>query len=361
MKILVLQQVYPSSENPYAQAWSHTRNKIYVKEGAEVRVIASEEREARTHEGIQVYPLASFNDIVEWSDIVVAHQPNLKVHFRCLVKKRSKKVVYFIHGHEVMFMNEDYPRPFFFNKDSRFYRRIFRFFYDRVKVLVLRYLFFRQGIDGAAFVFVSDWMKSMFHHRMLFDLENERFKYRVIANSISEIFSEKRYSLSDDVYADFVSIRQWDWSKHAVDLVLESAIKNSEKTYHIYGKGDFPKYVNIPDNVKLINKFIDPNAIPDLLNHYRCAMMPTRVDSQGVMACEMASYGMPLITSDISVAREFLSPFSNVRFVANSEWFSEVTIPEPNPDVCSPQFLSRSLCKQELEFFEYFKEIQLVR
>ena len=32
--------------------------------------------------------------------------------------------------------------------------------------------------------------------------------------------------------------------------------------------------------------------------------MPTRADAQGVMACEMATFGIPLITSNIDVCKE---------------------------------------------------------
>ena len=40
--------------------------------------------------------------------------------------------------------------------------------------------------------------------------------------------------------------------------------------------------------------------------------MPTRTDAQGLMMCEMATYGMPVITTDIPVCHEVLDSFENV-------------------------------------------------
>ncbi|MPN53611.1 hypothetical protein SDC9_201275 [bioreactor metagenome] len=45
--------------------------------------------------------------------------------------------------------------------------------------------------------------------------------------------------------------------------------------------------------------------------------MPTRTDSQGVMACEIATFGMPLITSNIDVCEEIFCGFKNVFFIDN--------------------------------------------
>ena len=46
--------------------------------------------------------------------------------------------------------------------------------------------------------------------------------------------------------------------------------------------------------------------------------MLTKNDTQGVMSCEIASTGMPLITSDIKVCREVFSCFENVKLVENN-------------------------------------------
>ena len=57
--------------------------------------------------------------------------------------------------------------------------------------------------------------------------------------------------------------------------------------------------------------------------------MPTRRDSQGVMACELATYGIPLITSKLDVCFEIFDTFENVFFADNSK------IMELNYSTCS--------------------------
>ena len=55
----------------------------------------------------------------------------------------------------------------------------------------------------------------------------------------------------------------------------------------------------------------------EVIQQSRCALMPTRTDAQGLMMCEMASTGMPLITSDIPVCREVFAQFENIAYIPN--------------------------------------------
>ena len=41
--------------------------------------------------------------------------------------------------------------------------------------------------------------------------------------------------------------------------------------------------------------------------------------------CEMASFGIPLITSDVPVCHEVLGRFANVRFIANDQFGCELS------------------------------------
>jgi glycosyltransferase involved in cell wall biosynthesis len=47
--------------------------------------------------------------------------------------------------------------------------------------------------------------------------------------------------------------------------------------------------------------------------------MPTRTDAQGLMMCEMAAFGIPVITSDIPVCHEVFDGFSNAYFISNDD------------------------------------------
>ena len=105
---------------------------------------------------------------------------------------------------------------------------------------------------------------------------------------------------------------------------------------HIYGGGNYFNYTDIPANVTLINRFLSPIEIPRVLNSYKYALMPTRLDAQGVMMCEMAVYGMPTIVSDIAVCHEMLDSYPNVLFIDNNRFDCKLNdIPQP---LSSPNF-----------------------
>ena len=53
--------------------------------------------------------------------------------------------------------------------------------------------------------------------------------------------------------------------------------------------------------------------------------MPTRYDAQGLMACELAGFGMPLITSDIPVCPEIFSGMENVAFISNTDFNADLS------------------------------------
>ena len=83
------------------------------------------------------------------------------------------------------------------------------------------------------------------------------------------------------------------------------------------GKGKFFEYNEKAQNLQWIDKVLNHEEIIDILNNSKCALMPTRTDAQGLMMCEMASFGIPLITSDIPVCHEIFDEFSNVALLNN--------------------------------------------
>ena len=69
--------------------------------------------------------------------------------------------------------------------------------------------------------------------------------------------------------------------------------------------------------------------ILNCVNHARCALMLTRRDTQGVMSCELVTYGIPLITSDLPVCREIFEKIPSVAFMNNeieNENFSQIYV-----------------------------------
>ena len=68
-----------------------------------------------------------------------------------------------------------------------------------------------------------------------------------------------------------------------------------------------------------MEKYLTPDEIVELLNQSKCALMPTKNDTQGILACEMATFGMPMITSDIDVCRIVFDGFPNVAYISNND------------------------------------------
>ena len=85
------------------------------------------------------------------------------------------------------------------------------------------------------------------------------------------------------------------------------------------GKGKFFEHYTKADNLTWINTTLNHDDIIRTLQTARCALMPTRTDAQGLMMCEMASIGMPVITSDIPVCHEVFDDFENVALIPNDD------------------------------------------
>ena len=94
---------------------------------------------------------------------------------------------------------------------------------------------------------------------------------------------------------------------------------NPQYKFLVIGKGSFFQYYPKASNLEWLDKNLRHDEMIVLLNKSRCALMPTRVDSQGVMSCEMATFGIPLITSDLPVFYEIFHGFENVQYIDNKD------------------------------------------
>lgn len=351
MKILVLAQDYPSQDKPYAMSYVHSRNIEYLRSGHEVLVINFSTPNEYNYEKIKVFPFKP--ELLEQAEIILSHAPNIRNHFKCLKKIKNKRICFFFHGHEVLKQYGDYPAPYSWNQVSPIKKIIVKL-YDALKIkLVGKYLNQLKQNNHLGLVFVSDWMKKQFIKNIKLQPEDIG-KVAVISNPCNSVFLKKNYDFNPlEANADFITIRPLDESKYAVDLVVEFAKNNPENTFHIYGKGRYFEHNSKPENIKVINKFIAQKDIPDLLNKYKCALMPTRYDAQGVMVCEMATFGIPVITTDFEVCTEMLQSFENVILLKENE-FRTLTCEHIHllrSAKNNQKFSSSELVKEELKFF----------
>jgi len=350
MKILVLSQDYPSMDKPYAMSYVHSRNIEYQKHRHQVKVINFASNAIYQYDSLEVYPFKE--ELLEWADIIISHAPNLKNHVRALQKIQNKKIIFFFHGHEVLHQYGDYPAPFSWKREN-LSKKLFIKMYDHLKMIILkRFLRKIATKNSVGCVFVSEWMQRQFVKNIQIDPQILG-RSKIIPNACNSVFLDLNYEFdSKNTLADSITIRPLDDSKYAVDLVVQAAINNPEKKFHIYGKGNYFQINEKPQNVTVINQFIQQKDIPELLNKYQFAMMPTRYDAQGVMVCEMATYGIPVITTDFEVCVEMLREFDNVKFVSEDEFSTLKCNDMKSLDSKHNKFSPAILIKEELGFFD---------
>lgn len=316
-KVLILSQAYPSEDNIYNNSFVHSRNIEYLKLGIQVDVINFLAQESYTYERINVFTKKSKIDVSAY-DAVVSHAPNIKNHYIFIKKKlnKIKSLVFVFHGHEALYVHDYYPKPYPWEGEESFTKVKLRYAYDFIKLKLLKSLMKNTKSKS---IFVSNWMKSEGFKCLGIKNESE-VNYKIINNPINFAFYNNSYKPEEEKLADYIAIRPLKGSKYAVDLVVEFAKNNPGQSFHIYGKG--PLFDNIikPENITVFSNFIEQKNIPELLNKYSAAIIPTRLDAQGVMMCEMVSYGMPTIVSDLPVCHEMLDGFENCTFIANDNF-----------------------------------------
>jgi hypothetical protein len=317
MKILILASNYPSEDRLYDSPFIHSRCLEYKKQLHEVKVLSFSSEDSYIFEDIEVFSEDTLSQKYN-PDLIMSHAPNKENHLRLINKRFSKlPLIMFFHGHEIMNINKHYPKLLNYTKLKSFKL----FIKDIIKLTGIKFfLLKRLKQKNIHIIFVSEWMKQIaFLDLKLTKNETKLFslKSTVIANSANSVFLNNSFQHNNKKIADFITIRPFDNPKYGIDIVYKIAKDNPQFTFHVYGEGNFFKTRIILDNLKVFKRFILQKEIPKLLNKYKYALMPTRLDSQGVMMCEIASYGMPLITSNIPICREMLCGF-NVFYIENN-------------------------------------------
>ena len=327
-RLLVAVEGYPHGDlhGEVCHQFVHVRNTYYQRAGFVVDVLNVSAKTDYCFQGISVICEESYKKSAKQYDLLLCHQPNLKHHLTFCSKNlhKFKKVIFFFHGHEVLKMSKSYPEPYPYARKNPV-SVLLRDMYDELKFSIWRN-YFSKIKHQAKFVFVSDWMYREFKRWLKVDDTFLGEDALIIPNCIGEAFEIYHYDTVCEKDFDFVTIRgNLDTSKYAVDLVIESARMNPKAKFLIVGKGEIFDHFGKPYNITWINSSLSHDEIIEKLNRAKCALMPTRTDAQGLMMCEMASYGIPLISSDVEVCQEVLAPFSNVRLQPNSNFGKGIT------------------------------------
>lgn len=323
MKILVAVTNYVVPGKKSSHFFVEARNLYYKKQGVDVQVLNFKAKEDYVVDDIPVYCLKSYAQKCKELkfDLLVVHQSNLRNHYIFLKKyeKYFPRIVFFFHGHEVLNCAKVYSKPYPYVKSHAFYMEWGRRLYDNLK-LKLWHDYIPKLLYKSHLVFVSHWMYEEFLKWTRIPEDILRGKTSITYNCIGEHFERLVYRCIGYKKYDFITIRgKLDVSKYAVDIVNELAKQNPQYRFLLVGKGSFFKYNQKATNLEWMDTYLTHDDIVQLLNLSRCALMPTRTDAQGVMMCEMATFGIPVITSDIPVCHEVFESFDNVRFVNNDD------------------------------------------
>lgn len=322
MNILVLAEKYPMPGLEAGAMYIHTRNKYYVAHGAKVTVLNFWAKEGAVYDGIPVITWADFAAMKDKDqfDVLVSHASNLKNHYRFLYKygKHFPHYVFVFHGHEVLRIRAVYPPKYSWKSQSNPLRVAARDMYDTVKLHTWKKFFEKKAnIEKSHLIFVSQCLQNEFFQYTKVDPDKLKGRTLVIHNSVGRTFEENVYHPADIQY-DFVTIRRnIDMEACAIDTLNTIAKANPQYRFLLVGRGEIFQHIEKAENLIWQDRKLFHNEMLELLNHCRFALMPTKRDTQGVMMCEMATFGLPLVTSDIPVCHEMLDDFDNVAFVSN--------------------------------------------
>lgn len=325
-EILVVCESYPSVEHPASLRYIHSRNKIYSQHGIKPVVLNFCANSSYSFEGIEVVTEKDLaRERIDSFPVVIFHSPNVRNHLRFW--KMNNQVIHraiiFAHGHEFLKTVQYYPRVFECEKKSPIILAA-RNGYDIVKLKVWKSWLIAKS-DSVVFVSVSNWMRDEAFKCLGFSGSDVPFESTVIPNCVGEGFERCQYDWVSDKQYDCLTIRpSLDNSKYCIDIVYNLARSNPSLSFLVVGKGTYFHNRVIPPNISWWDRTLTHAEVISVANSSRCALMPTRLDAQGVMACELASFGMPLITSDIGICRDVFSSFDNVKFIDNNYPFSNL-------------------------------------
>lgn len=354
MRVLVLSETYPNNSGTVTLMYVHTRNLYYKAHGIEVTELSFSADESYTFQGIPVITLSEYEAKSEEYDMLILHAANLKHHYRFLKKygERFEKFLFFYHGHEVLRLWSVYSKNYPFIKTSKT-RILIQDIYDSFKLCVWR-RYLSKVINKSHLIFVSKWMYDEFLKWVKIPSSVLNGHYSITYNCVGKKFEEESFDDECSKEFDFITIRSnLDNSKYAVDIVNNLAKNTPKGRFLLVGKGNFFLHNEKAPNLVWYDKTMLHEEIIENLNKSRFALMPTRTDAQGLMMCEMAAFGIPVITSDIPVCHEVFDGFSNASFICND-----------NIGNLNEYLVSKSESVKDTRYFEDTtagKEIQIIR
>lgn len=357
MKLLVLTQDYPRLDGTHERMYVHVRNMYYNKYGHDVTVINFSAKDNYVIDNIKVITKDNYKKNKEKYDLLIVHAPNLKNHYIFLKRyiRKFNHIVFFFHGHEIMKLNKTYPKPYAYVKNSKKIYKIFQSLYDILKINIWK-KYMKKINYKTDYIFVSNWIYNKYKENFKLKYSVQKPNEHIINNSIGKIFENKNYNKYCEKIYDYITIRSnLDGSTYCIDLLIKIVKEYPQKKFILIGKGKFFKYNQKPKNLIWLDKTLNHSEMIEYLNKSKIAIQLTRHDTQGVMSCELATFGIPLITSDIDVCKEFFTRFENVKMISNNLDICDLKVLQENFEnikIKNESFYAKNTIKKELNLFE---------
>lgn len=325
MKIVVLDNNYPSETNLYGDVFVHARVQGYMAMGHDVHVIAFFSRGASyVFEGVAVTSVSTLEALRQ---AILESVPDvIVIHFfqgwmlRKLVPEFRVPVAVWVHGMEALGW---YRRLF----DVQAFRSLPKHIAANVlQIARMRalYGYVREHSDRAALVFVSRWMRDTASADALIDIQ----PYHVIPNPIDTVlFSYQRKPAA--LRSRVLLIRSFGSRKYANDIAIDAILALRAREgfenfqFTIVGKGKYfaklTKLLRGMPNVTLMNMFVNRAEMRELHSRHGVFLCPTRQDAQGVSMCEAMASGLVPVTSRSTAIPEFVTHAESGYLCTNSE------------------------------------------
>lgn len=319
MRVLVLITDYPRPDGSHAYMFAHVRNLYYRKKGIDVTVLNFGCYADYYIDDIRVISENTYKQEHQHYDIAISHAANIRKHYLFIKKyeRNFSKFVFFFHGQEILYLRKNYSLPYPYMARRGFRTSILQDIYDWIKLRLWRQ-YYKKLAPKSEFIFVSQWLKEKFKTNTKLSDKDLLYHCHIINNSIGKTFEDNSYDYQKNKKYDFVVLRtELDLSHRCIDLVSELATKYPDLKFLVIGRGKYFQYYEKPENVEWIQRSMGHDEMLEFLDESRCGLLLTRQDTQGVMTCELAAYGMPVITSDIDVCHEFFDEIPNVALISN--------------------------------------------
>lgn len=314
MRILVIDDNYPSDDNLYGDVFAHVRVKEYLKHFEEVCVAANMSIPGKDYyyEGVQV---KAVNSMAGLKKLVVEYNPDkILIHFATvpiiqeIVFQFDKPYLIWVHGYEALSWRR---RLFNLTNVSQFLK------YIKGNIIQLRHFkkliqFSNQSEKRVHFIFVSKWMKQIAEK----DCGEKVNNFSIIPNPIDdELFCPQIKDASERL--NLLMIRPFYSKKYGTDLVhkamklLQHKPFFSQLRFTIIGKGAKESKINSDfgslENVSVTEGFLKQSDIKELHDKHGIFLSLTRQDAQGVSMCEAMCSGLVTISSENTAIPEFIT------------------------------------------------------